>query len=71
MKEKMRKKEQKKEYKKFLDMQVEEKKKEKIFLRKLDSEQARIWNIDLFRYNENEKSIDNKIKNMKKKIWTI
>ena len=67
MKEKMRKNEQKKELKKFLDMQVEEKKKEQIFLKKLDSEQARIWNVDCLRYNEDEKMIDNKIKNMKKK----
>ena len=67
MKEKMRKNEQKKELKKFLDMQVEEKKKEQIFLKKLDSEQARIWNVDCLRYNEDEKLIDSKIKNMKKK----
>ena len=67
MKEKMRKKKKKKELKKFLDMQVEEKKKEQIFLKKLDSEQARIWNVDCLRYNEDEKMIDSKIKNMKKR----
>lgn len=67
MKERMRKNEQKKELKKFLDMQVEEKKKEQIFLKKLDSEQARIWNMDIQKYNEDEKIIDNKLKKMKKK----
>ena len=67
LKEKRRKNEQKKELKKFLDMQVEEKKKEQIFLKKLDSEQARIWNADFLRYNEDEKMIDSKIKNMKKR----
>ena len=67
IKEKMRIKEQKKELKKFLDMQVEAKKKEQIFLKKLDYERARIWNIDYQRYNEDEKMIDNKLKNMNKK----
>ena len=67
LKEKIKKKEQKKELKKFLDMQVEEKKKEKIFLKKLDYEQARIWNIDCQRYHEDSKIIDYRLKNMQKK----
>ena len=66
-KEKMRKQEQKMELKKFLDMQVEEKKREQIFLKNLDIEQARIWNIDRQKYDEDEKIIDNKLKNIKKK----
>ena len=66
-KEKMRQKEQRKELKKFLDMQVEEKNKEKSFLENLEYEQARIWNVDLQRYQEDEKIIDNKIKKMNRK----
>ena len=66
-KEKMRQKEQRKELKKFLDMQVEEKNKEKSFLKNLEYEQARIWNVDLQRYQEDEKIIDNKIKKMNRK----
>jgi hypothetical protein len=48
-------------------MQVEEKKKEKTFLKELEHEQARIWNIDVQKYNEDEKMIDTKYKMMKKK----
>ena len=62
IKERKRKNEQKKELKKFLDMQVEEKKKEQDFLKELEHEQARIWNVDIQKYNEDEKIIDNKIK---------
>jgi len=67
MREKMRKKKEKLELKKFLDMQVEEKQKEKIFLKELEHEQARIWNIDVQKYNEDSKLNDNKYKMMKKK----
>ena len=67
LKEKIKKNEQKKELKKFLDMQIEEKKKEQIFLKKLDYEQARIWNMDCQRYHEDSKIIDNRIRNMQKK----
>ena len=67
MREKMRKKKEKLELKKFLDMQVEEKQKEKIFLKELEHEQARIWNVDIQKYNEDEKIIDNKIKKMNRR----
>ena len=67
IREKIRKKKEKLELKKFLDMQVEEKKKEKTFLKELEHEQARIWNIDVQKYNEDSKMIDNKYKMMKKK----
>jgi len=67
IKERKRKNEQKKELKKFLDMQVEEKKKEQDFLKELEHEQARIWNIDIQKYNEDEKIIDNKIKKMNRR----
>ena len=56
-----------KELKKFLDMQIEEKKKEEEFLKALDYEQARIWNVDVKKYSEDEKIIDNKIREMNKK----
>lgn len=54
------------EMKKFYDMQIEEKKKEKEFLRLLDEEQARIWNIDCKKYYDDEKIAENKIKLMNK-----
>ena len=55
------------EIKKFLDMQIEEKKKEKNFLKLLDQEQARIWEIDIKkRYNEMKTEKEN-IKKMNKK----
>jgi unconventional prefoldin RPB5 interactor 1 len=59
--------EERKELKKYLDMQVEEKKKEEDFLKALDYEQARIWNLDCQKYYEDEKIIDGKIKAMNKK----
>ena len=58
---------ERKELKKYLDMQVEEKKKEEDFLKALDYEQARIWNVDCKKYMEDEKIIDGKIKAMNKK----
>ena len=67
IRDKIRKKKEQLELKKFLDMQVEEKKKEKTFLKELEHEQARIWNIDVQKYNEDEKMIDTKYKMMKKK----
>ena len=48
-------------------MQKEEKKKEEDLLKALDYEQARIWNVDVKKYYEDEKIIDNKIKAMNKK----
>ena len=56
-----------KELKKYLDMQVEEKKKEEDFLKALDLEQARIWNVDCKKYYEDEKIIDGKIRQMIKR----
>ena len=63
----LRRKEERKELKKYLDMQVEEKKKEEDFLKALDSEQARIWNVDAKKYYEDEKIIDGKIRAMNKR----
>ena len=48
-------------------MQIEERKKEEDFLKSLDYEQARIWAIDCKKYNEDEKAIENKIKEMNKR----
>ena len=67
LKERKRKNELKIELKKFLDMQVEEKRKEQIFLKELDHEQARIWKMDYQKRDEDEKINDNKIKLMEKK----
>ena len=55
------------ELKKYLDMQIEEKKKEEEFLKSLDDEQARIWNIDSKKYFDDEKEIENKIRTMNKR----
>ena len=63
----IRRKLERKELKKYLDMQIEEKKKEEDFLKALDYEQARIWNVDVKKYSEDEKIIDNKIREMNKK----
>ena len=54
------------EMKKYYDMQIEEKRKEKEFLRYLDEEQARIWNIDCKKYYDDEKIAENKVKLMNK-----
>ena len=66
-KEEIRKKKDKRELKKYLDMQIEEKKKEEEFLKSLDDEQARIWAIDVKKYNEDQIAIENKIRNMNKR----
>ena len=66
-KEKIKKYLERKELKKFLDMQIEEKKKEEDFLKALDYEQARIWNVDIKKYCEDEKIINEKIREMNKK----
>ena len=55
------------ELKKYLDMQIEERKKEEDFLKSLDYEQARIWAIDCEKYNEDEKEINKKIREMNKR----
>ena len=46
----------------FLDMQVDEKKKIAEFEKKLDSEQAKIWNMDAHRYYDQEREINEKVK---------
>ena len=51
-------------------MQIEEKKKEDEFLKSLDYEQARIWAIDCKKYNDDEKAIENKIREMNKRNMT-
>jgi len=48
-------------------MQIEERKKEEDFLKSLDFEQARIWAIDCKKYNEDEKEINKKIREMNKR----
>ena len=65
-KERFRRQKERESIKKYLDMQVEEKKKEENFLRLLDEEQARIWNIDCKKYFDDEKEIEKKIKLMNK-----
>ena len=55
------------EIKKYLDMQIEERKKEENLLKLLDEEQARIWNIDCKKYFDNENIIEKKIKHMNKR----
>ena len=57
MKEKLRRQQEKKELKKYYDMQVEEKQKDTEFEKLLDGEQARIWKKDCEKYNEDEKRI--------------
>ena len=58
---------QKFELKKYLDMQIAERKKEENFLKSLDYEQARIWAIDCKKYNDDEKAIGKRIKEMNKR----
>ena len=55
------------ELKKYLDMQIEERKKEEDFLKSLDDEQARIWAIDCKKYFEDERAIEAKIRAMNKR----
>jgi len=57
MNEKIKRQKEKKDLKKYYDMQVEEKKKEEEFEKILDGEQARIWKKDCDKYNEDEKRI--------------
>ena len=66
-KEELRKKRDKYELKKYLDMQIIEKKKEEDFLKSLDNEQARVWAKDCKKYNDDQIAIENKIRNMNKK----
>jgi len=54
----------KKEIKKFLDMQVEEKRKINDFDRSLNTEQARIWKTDVAKFAVQEQEINGKIRAM-------
>ena len=67
VKERMRRIKEKEEMKKYLDMQIEERKKEENFLKLLDEEQARIWNIDCKKYFDDENIVEKKIKYMNRK----
>ena len=53
--------------KKFLDMQIEEKKRDMALEKAINDEQARIWNIDCQKYTEDEKRISKIIKDMNKR----
>ena len=64
---KIKRNEEKKAIKKFLDMQIEEKRKEAEMEKAINDEQARIWNADCRKYNEDEKRIDKIIKDMNKR----
>jgi hypothetical protein len=55
------------ELRKYLDMQVEEKKKNSELEKELEKEQARIWKMDCEKYARDEKVIDDKIRRMNKK----
>ena len=65
--EKIKRKEEKKAIKKFLDMQLEEKRKELEMEKAINDEQARVWNEDCKKYNEDEKRIDKIIKDMNRR----
>ena len=71
LKNKIKIKEEQIKLKKFLDMQIEEKKKELNFLKSLDDEQGRIWSIDNQKFNEDQNRINDIIKNMNKKNLDI
>ena len=65
--EELKRQKDKKELKKYLDMQIIEKKKEEDFQKSLDFEQARIWEIDCKKYNEDQIAIDKIIRTMNKR----
>ena len=65
-KEIIRRKKEREGIKRYLDMQIRERKKEEELLKLLDEEQARIWNIDCKKYYDDEKIAENKIKLMNK-----
>ena len=66
VKEHIRRQKEREGIKRYLDMQIEEKKKEELFLKLLDEEQARIWNIDCKKYHDDEQLAEKKIKLMNK-----
>ena len=57
--------------KKFLDMQIEEKKKEMELEKAVDDEQARIWNMDSKKFRDDEKRINKIIKEMNRRNLDI
>jgi hypothetical protein len=65
--EKLKRKQDKIAIKKFLDMQIEEKKKELDLEKAINDEQARIWKIDCQKYTEDEKRINKIIKEMNRR----
>ena len=67
VRERLRRRQEREDIKKYLDMQIEERKKEEELLKLLDEEQARIWNIDCKKYFDDEKIVEKKIKLMNKK----
>ena len=66
-KDKIKRKEDKIAMKKFLDMQIEEKKKDMELEKAINDEQARIWNVDCKKYSEDEKRINKIIRDMNKR----
>ena len=66
-KEKLKRKKDKIAIKKFLDMQIEEKKKELDLEKAINDEQARIWRMDCQKYTEDEKRINKIIKEMNRR----
>ena len=66
-KDKIKRKEDKIAMKKFLDMQIEEKKKDMELEKAINDEQARIWNMDCKKYSEDEKRINKIIRDMNKR----
>ena len=69
--EQLKKIQQKFELKKYLDMQIKERKKEEDFVKSLDYEQARIWAADTKKYKEDEKAIRNRLRTMNKRNMNI
>ena len=67
IKAKIKKREDTIKLKKFLDKQIEEKKKELDFMKNLDDEQGRIWRIDNDKYKKDQTKTDNIIKNINNK----
>ena len=66
VKEHIRRQKEREDMKRYYDMQIEEKEKEKQFNRALDEEQARIWNIDCKKFYDEERTAEQKIKLMNK-----
>ena len=65
--EKLKRKQDKIAIKQFLDMQIEEKKKESDLEKAIDEEQARIWKMDCQKYSDEEKKINKIIKEMNRR----